>query len=416
MSVLTRTFSPVEIDAIRAQFPILDQSVDGQPLAYLDSAATAQKPQAVIDALAGYYSRDNANVHRGLYDLARRATDAYEGARARIARFVGAADPREIVFVRGSTEALNLVAHAWGATNLRKDDEILLTVLEHHSNIVPWQLVAERTGAHIRYIDIDDEGRLRLDMLDGLLTERTRVVALGHASNALGTVHPIAEISARAAAMGARVVVDGAQGAPHLQIDVAALGCDAYTLSGHKMGAPMGIGALWMRRELLEAMPPWQGGGEMIDTVEDQRSTWAAVPHKFEAGTPNVGGAVAMAAAADWLDTLGRDAIEAREAELIRYGLERLGEVDGLRLFGPSRPHDRLATFSFVLDDVHPHDVATILDAEAIAVRAGHHCAQPLMRRLGVAATTRASCWVYTTEAEIDRLVAGLDRAREMFA
>ncbi len=402
--------------ALRGEFPILGSEPGERPLAYLDSAATAQKPRVVLDSLRHYYETENANVHRGLYDLARRATDAYEGARTRIARFIGAADASEIVWLRGTTEAINLVASSWGGAQLRPGDEILLTVLEHHSNIVPWQLIAERTGARVRWVDIDDDGRLRMDdVAAALRTGRVRMLAVGHASNALGTVHPVAELARLAHDAGALLLVDGAQGAPHLEIDVQALDCDFYTLSGHKMGAPMGIGALWARRSLLDAMPPYQGGGEMIDEVGSDHSTWAEVPHKFEAGTPNVGGAVAIAAAADFLDGIGHDALAAHERGLAEYGLARLGEVAGLRLFGASTAVDRLAIFSFALEGVHPHDVATVLDAERIAVRAGHHCAQPLMRRLAVPATTRASCWVYTTTDEIDRLAEGLGAARRMF-
>jgi cysteine desulfurase/selenocysteine lyase len=407
---------PVDVAAVRTQFPILGQEVNGRPLVYLDSAATAQKPSVVLDALLSYYQNDNANVHRGLYELARRATDAYEDARVRIAHFVGAADAHEIVWLRGSTEAINLVASSWGSANLEPGDEILVSILEHHSNIVPWQLAAQRTGARIRWLDIDDDGRLRMDQLDAALAGgRVRLVAIGHASNALGTIHPVAEVVERAHAAAALVLVDGAQGAPHLPLNVQALGCDFYTLSGHKMGAPMGIGALWARRELLEAMPPYQGGGEMIDEVGPDMSTWAEVPHKFEAGTPNVGGAVAIATAADWIAQLGRDALVAQEHALAEYALERLSAVTGLRLFGPQNADDRLAIFSFALAGVHPHDVATVLDAEGIAVRAGHHCAQRLMRRLGVSATTRASCWVYSLPEDIDRLAEGLEGARKLF-
>jgi cysteine desulfurase/selenocysteine lyase len=317
--------------------------------------------------------------------------------------------------VRGTTEAINLLASSWGGANLKPGDEVVLSLLEHHSNIVPWQLVAQRTGAVLRYIDIDDEGRLRLDHLDSLLGERTRLVSVGHVSNALGTIHPIREIVERAHRVGARVVVDGAQGAPHLHVDVQALGCDAYTLSGHKMCAPMGIGALWARRELLEAMPPYHGGGEMIDVVGLESSTYAKLPHKFEAGTPNVGGAVGIAAAAEYLAAIGHDALWAHEQELTVYGLERLGQVQGLRLFGPRDPASRTAVFSFTLAGIHPHDVATVLDSVGVAVRAGHHCAQPLMRRLGVPATTRASCYLYNTTEEIDRLVDGLELVKRTF-
>ncbi len=395
---------------MRERFPLLA----GSEVVYLDSAATAQRPDTVIEAVSGFYRADNANVHRGIYDLSRRATDRFEAARTTVARFLNAAS-REIVWTRGTTESINLVASTWGEENIREGDEIVLTRLDHHSNIVPWQLLASRRGATIRYVEIDDDGRLRLDDLDALLGDRTRLVALNHISNALGTVNPVAEIVERAKAVGARVLVDGAQGAPHVPVDVQALGCDFYALSGHKMGGPMGIGALWARAELLESMPPYQGGGEMIDEVHDDRSTWAEVPHKFEAGTPNVAGAVGMAAAAEFLTELGPDAVAAHERSLTGYGLERLGAVDGLRLFGPPTPADRIAVFSFALEGVHPHDVATILDAENIAVRAGHHCTQPLMRRLGVPATTRASCWVYNTAEDIDRLADGLDRTRAIF-
>jgi len=326
---MATTTIPGQLDlaAVRAEFPALDQRVHGYPLVYLDSAATAQRPRAVLDAIADFDRRDNANVHRGLYELSRRATDRFEAARSTVARFLGAADAAEIVWTRGTTEAINLVAMTWGLTNLRAGDEVVLTVLEHHSNIVPWQLVASRTGARLRYVDIDDEGRLRLDQLDRILADRPRLVAVGHASNALGTINPIREICERAHAAGALVLVDGAQGAAHCKVDVQALGCDFYVFSGHKLGGPMGIGALWARRELLEAMPPWQGGGEMIDVVELERSTWATVPHKFEAGTPNVSGAVGLAAAIEYLESLGADAVAAHERMLVEYGLERLAAV-----------------------------------------------------------------------------------------
>lgn len=405
----------LDIEAVRADFPALDQSVHGHPLVYLDSAASTQRPRAVLDAVNSYYMEDNANVHRGIHELSRRATESYEGARTRVARFLGAADPAEVIWTRGTTEAINLVAMSWGWANLGEGDEVVLSVLEHHSNIVPWQLVAARTGAKLRYVDMDDEGRLDLAELDEILSERTKLVAVGHISNALGTINPIREIVERAKRVGALVLVDGAQGAAHAEVDVKELGCDFYALSGHKLGAPMGIGVLWGRRELLEEMPPYQGGGEMIDMVYADHSTWAALPHKFEAGTPNVGGAVGMAAALDYLDGLGWDAIAAHEADLVRYGLERLDAVKGLRHFGPLDPAERAAVFSFELEGMHPHDLATILDAEGIAIRAGHHCAQLLMRRLEVPATTRASCFVYTTTEEIDRLAEGLEKARTLF-
>jgi cysteine desulfurase/selenocysteine lyase len=398
--------------ALRTRFPLL---ANDPTLAYLDSAATTQKPDIVIDAEAEFYRRDNANVHRGLYDLARRATERYEAARETVARFLNA-PAREVIWTRGTTEALNLVATAWGGANLRPGDEIVLSVMEHHSNLVPWQLAAGRTGARLRFIDLDDEGMLRMDQYRSLLTDRTKIVAIGHVSNALGTIHPIREIADLGHEVGAIVVVDGAQGAPHLPVDVQALGCDFYACSGHKMCGPMGIGALWGRSQLLDAMPPYHGGGEMIDVVELEGSTWAELPHKFEAGTPNGAGAVGMAAAVDFLASIGPDAIAAHEQDLIRYGLDRLPRVHGLRLFGPSNPEHRTSVFSFTLEGVHPHDIATILDAENIAVRAGHHCAQPLMRRLGVPATTRASLYIYNDVSEIDRLADGLDRARQLFA
>jgi cysteine desulfurase/selenocysteine lyase len=406
----------LDLNALRGQFPILDQDVNGHRMVYLDSAATAQRPTAVIDALSAFYREDNANVHRGIYELSRRATEAFEEARRVVAASLNAPEAEEVVWVRGTTEAVNLVAGTWGPVHVGEGDEIVLTMLEHHSNMIPWQLLAHRVGARLRYVDIDDEGRLRLDQLDELLTSRTRLVALGHVSNALGTINPVPEIAERAHAVGARVLVDGAQGAPHLPVDVQALGCDFYALSGHKMCGPMGIGALWARRELLEEMPPYQGGGEMINTVDLEHATWAEVPHKFEAGTPNVAGAVGMAAAVRFLDAVGRDAILAHEQALTVHGLERLMAAPDVRVFGPTSPEDRTAVFSFELEGVHPHDVATILDAEGVAVRAGHHCTQPLMRRLGVPATTRASCYLYNTADELDRLADALERARKIFA
>jgi cysteine desulfurase/selenocysteine lyase len=407
--------SSFDPEAVRRDFPILGTFENDERLVYMDSAATAQRPEPVVEAVARFYRSSNANVHRGIYDLSRRATEQFESARSTVASFLNAADSSEVVWTRGTTEAINLVAGSWGVQNIGEGDEIVLTRLEHHSNLVPWQLLAQRVGAVIRYVDIDDEGRLRLDDYDALLGDRTKLVALNHISNALGTINPVAEIVGKAKAVGAHVLLDGAQGAPHLPIDVRDLGCDFYAMSGHKMGGPMGIGALWARRELLEAMPPYQGGGEMIDEVHDDYSTWAEVPHKFEAGTPNVAGAVGLAAAVEYLESLGPDAVAAHERALVEHGLERLAGVSGLTVFGPSSPEQRIAVFSFDLEGVHPHDVATILDAENVAVRAGHHCTQPLMRRLGVSATTRASCWVYNTTDDIDRLAAALERAAAIF-
>jgi cysteine desulfurase/selenocysteine lyase len=409
------TLAPHDLRALRSRFPLIASGAGGGTLAYLDNAATTQKPDSVIGAEVEYYRTLNANVHRGLYELARRSTEAYESAREAARRFINAPHAHEIVFVRGATEAVNTVAGAWGGANLRAGDEIVLAITEHHSNIVPWQLVAQRTGARLRWADIDEEGRLLMEPLQALLSERTRVVAIGHVSNSIGTIHPVREICRLARAAGAISVIDGAQAAPHLPIDVQELGCDFYALSGHKMGGPMGIGVLWGRFALLEAMPPWQGGGEMIDTVGPDASTWAELPHKFEAGTPNVAGAAGLEAAIRFLEALGADNLMAQERELTGYGIERLSAVGGLRLFGPPTPDDRVSLFAFTMDGIHPHDVATILDAHGVAVRAGHHCTQPLMRRLGVPATTRASAWVYNTFEEIDRLVDGLEDARRIF-
>jgi len=399
------SFDPL---AIRRQFPALHQEVSGKPLVYLDSAATSQKPRAVLDALDAYYEHDNANVHRGIHELSRRATLAYEEARAKVAGWVGAAEPAEIVFTRGTTEAINLVASAWGLDNVGEGDEILLTVLEHHSNIVPWQLLAHRTGAKLRYIELDDQGRLILDDLPSLLSERTKIVTFSHVSNALGTVNPVQEIAAAAHEVGALVVVDGAQGAVHTKVDVRALGVDCYAFSGHKMCGPTGIGALWARRDLLEAMSPYQGGGEMIHFVGRDESTWAEVPHKFEAGTPNIAGAIGFGAAVDYLGGIGMDAIQAHERRLMEYALARVGEVKGIRIYGPESLDEHSAVVSFTLGDAHPHDISTIVDADGVAIRAGHHCAQLVMKHFGVASTARASFYLYNTEEDVDRLVESL--------
>ena len=409
------TRSPLDIEAIREQFPILDQEVNGHRLVYLDNAASSQRPRAVIERLDRYYERDHANVHRGIHELSTRATEAYEAARARAARYLGTGDPAEVVFVRGTTEAINLVASAWGPDNVGEGDEILLTVLEHHSNIVPWQLLAQRTGAKLRSLDIDEEGRLRLDQLDDLLTERTRLVGVTHVSNALGTVNPIAEIVEAAHGVGARVLVDGAQAAPHLPLDIPGLGCDFYAFSGHKMCGPTGIGVLWGRRELLEAMAPYQGGGEMIEVVELERSTYKPAPQKFEAGTPNIADAVGLAAAMDFLVEIGLERIHEHERELIRYALDRTQDIPGFRPFGPTHG-DRAGVLSFELGEVHPHDLAQVLNDRGIAVRAGHHCNQPLMRRLGLGATTRASFYLYNGRDDVDALCAGLEAAIEFFS
>jgi cysteine desulfurase/selenocysteine lyase len=407
--------SALDLERIRADFPILHQQVNGHRLVYLDNAASTQKPLAVIEAIDRFYRRDNANVHRGVHELSHRATEAYEQARGKLARLLGITDQAELIWTKGTTEAINLVAHSWGSANLKAGDEILLSVLEHHSNLVPWQLLAQRTGARLRFLQLDEQGRLDLSGLDTLLGERTRLVALGHISNALGTINPVSLIAERAHAVGALMLVDGAQSAPHLPVDVPSLGCDFYAFSGHKMCGPTGIGGLWGRRALLEAMPPFLGGGDMIDWVELEKSTYAPLPLKFEAGTPHIAGAVGMGAAADYLAGVGREAILAHERALMGYALERLAEVPELTVLGPRDPAERSGVISFTLGDIHPHDLATILDGEGVAVRAGHHCCQPLMRHLGLPATTRASFYLYSGHDDVDALVAGLHKARTMF-
>jgi cysteine desulfurase/selenocysteine lyase len=409
------TSSRLDQTALRAQFPILAQMVGGHPLVYLDNAATSQKPRYVLDALAAYYEHDNANVHRGIHELSRRATVAFEDARAKLANFIGAADSAELVWTRGTTEAINLVARSWGQDNLGEGDEILLSSLEHHSNIVPWQLVASRTGARLRYIEMDEQGRLILDDLSELLTDRTRMVAISHISNALGTVNPVREIAEQAKKVGALVLVDGAQAVPHRRVDVQDLGCDFYAFSGHKMCGPTGSGALWARRSLLESMPPYQGGGEMIRNVGREESTWAEIPHKFEAGTPNIAGAIALGAAADFLGEVGFDAIAEHERELLAYALERLDDLGGVRVYGPTDLSERSGVISFTMGDAHPHDISTILDSKGIAIRAGHHCAQLVMQHFDISATARASFYLYNSRDDVDRLVEGLASVKEIF-
>ncbi len=409
------TSSRLDQTALRAQFPTLAQEVGGYPLVYLDNAATSQKPRYVLDVLAAYYEHDNANVHRGIHELSRRATVAFEDARAKLANFIGAADSAELVWTRGTTEAINLVARSWGQDNLGEGDEILLSSLEHHSNIVPWQLVARSTGARLRYIEMDEQGRLILDDLSELLTDRTRMVAISHISNALGTVNPVREIVEQAKKVGALVLVDGAQAVPHRRVDVQELGCDFYAFSGHKMCGPTGSGALWARRSLLESMPPYQGGGEMIRNVGREESTWAEIPHKFEAGTPNIAGAIALGAAADFLDEVGFDAIAEHERELLAYALERLDDLGGVRVYGPTDLNERSGVISFTMGDAHPHDISTILDSKGIAIRAGHHCAQLVMQHFDISATARASFYLYNSRDDVDRLVEGLASVKEIF-
>jgi cysteine desulfurase / selenocysteine lyase len=406
--------APFPIGDIRQAFPILHTRPRGRPLVYLDNAATTQKPQVVIDALSRFYGAANANIHRGVYALSEQATVAYDEARARVARFLGASSPSEIVITRGTTESINLVAQSWGRASLRPGDEILVTAMEHHSNLIPWQLVAEQTGAVLKAAPITDRGELDLDAWHGLLSERTRMVAVGHVSNALGTLNPVRELADAAHARGALVLVDGAQSVPHLRVDVAALGCDFFACSGHKLYGPTGVGVLFGRAELLERMPPWQGGGGMIASVTLERSTWAEPPARFEAGTPPIAEAIALATALDYVDGIGLQTIGPWEDALLQQAVELVGAVPGVRLIG--HPTHRAAVLSFVVEGVHPHDVGAVLDDEGVAVRAGHHCAQPLMRRLGVPATIRASFACYNTPDEVEALARGLRRVREVFA
>ena len=395
----------------RKDFPLLAASPD---LHYLDSAATSQKPRAVLDAMLEYYTHDNANPHRGAYALSARATERYHDARQRVARFVGVKDADRLIFTRGTTESLNLVASAWGRANVRAGDEIVVTGLEHHANFVPWQQLAIEKGAKLGIARLTSDGRVDVEHFAALVTPRTKVVAFPHVSNALGTINDVAELAAIARRTGAVVVCDGAQGAPHLALDIDRLDVDFYAFSGHKMLGPMGCGVLVGRRDLLEAMPPYQTGGDMIEYVGDERTTWNVLPHKFEAGTPNVGDAVGLAAACDYLAAIGMDKVREHERRVTVFATSRLGKVAGVRILGPS-PDQRSGVVSFTVDGIHPHDLATILDEDGVCIRAGHHCAQPLMRRLDVPATARASFYVYNDEADIDALVAAVERAREVF-
>ena len=410
------TLTQFDVLALRREFPILQQETNGKQLAFLDSGASSQKPQVVIDCLEDYYRRYNANVHRGVYKLSEEATFAYEQARGKLARLIGAASQREVIFTRNTTESINLVAYAWGGANVGSGDRILLTLMEHHSNIVPWQMLAQRTGAQLDYIGLDGEGRLALEELDSKLSERTKLVALTHQSNVLGTINPVAMIAERAHAVGAKLLVDAAQSVPHMPVNVQELGCDFLAFSGHKMCGPTGIGVLWGRRKLLEAMPPFLGGGSMISIVELEQSSYADIPARFEAGTPAIGEAIALGEAADFLMGVGLEAIHEQERELTAYALERLRAIDGLTIYGPQTTEERGGAISFSLAGVHPHDVAAILDGENVAVRAGHHCTQPLHRQFDVPATTRASFYLYNIAEEIDRLVAGLVKAQKLFA
>lgn len=402
-----------DLERVRADFPILSRQIHGRPLVYLDNAASTQKPRAVLDAITACYTGYYANVERGVHTLSQLSTEARERARETVRRFLNAASAEEVVFVRGTTEALNMVAGSWGRRNVGAGDEILITGLEHHSNLIPWQMLCEERGAHLRVATLDDRGEVRLDEFERLLSPRTRIAAFAHVSNSLGTINPVREMAAMARRAGAVSVVDGAQATPHLPVDVQALGCDFYAFSGHKVYGPSGIGVLWGRAELLDAMPPWQGGGGMVRTVTFEKTTYAPPPHRFEAGTPFIEGAIGLAAALDYLTGLGLPAVSAWESELIALATERLLEVPGLRIVGTAR--QKASVVSFVMEGIHPHDVGTILDQEGIAVRAGHHCAQPVMARFGVPATTRASFGVYNTPEEVEALAAALRKARELF-
>ena len=402
-----------DIERIRRDFPILAREVRGRQLVYLDNAATTQKPQAVIDRIVRYYTEENSNVHRGVHYLSELATVEYENARAVVKRFINARDEKEIVFTRGTTEGINLVMQSWGRTNVRAGDEIIISAIEHHSNIVPWQMLCEEKGATLRIIPVNDAGELLIDELERMLNPKVRLVAVGHASNALGTINPIRRIAELAHANGSLVLVDGAQGMPHLEVDVRELDCDFYAFSGHKVYGPTGIGALYGRESLLEAMPPWQGGGDMILSVSYEKTTYNALPYKFEAGTPNIAGVVGLAAALEYVSSVGLGNIGAWESDLNAYTSRRLQEIDGLRLIGTAR--EKAAVISFVLEGVHPHDIGTILDQEGVAVRTGHHCAQPLMMRFNVPATGRASFGLYNTREEADALVAALHKVIEVF-
>ena len=402
----------MDIQAIREQFPVLDQEVNGHPLVYLDSSATSQKPKSVIEAVNDYYRMSNSNVHRGVHTLGSRATDLYEGAREKVRNFIHAGSTSEVIFYRGTTTALNVVAQSYGLTNIKEGDEIVITPMEHHSNLIPWQQVAKVTGATLKYIPMEDDGTITLEKARETITPNTKLVAIAHVSNVLGTINPVKEIASIAHENGAVIVVDGAQGAPHMKVDVQDMDCDFYAFSGHKMCGPTGIGVLYGKKALLEVMEPIEFGGEMIDFVEKYDSTWKELPWKFEGGTPIIAGAIGLGAAIDFLNDVGMDNIHAHEEKITSYALNRMNEIEGLEIYGPK---ERASLITFNLGSVHSHDVSTVLDMEGIAIRAGHHCAQVLMKWLGVAATARASMYLYNTEAEIDRLVEGLVKAKEYF-
>lgn len=405
-------FHPLDVEAIRGDFPILKQEIN-PPLIYLDSAASSQKPNRVIDVLSDYYRTYNANIHRGIYRISEKATEQYEEARKKIARFINSPRACQIIFTRNTTESINLVANSWGNANLRAGDEILISVMEHHSNLVPWQLLAQRTGAKLRYIEVTDEGLLHLEELDRLLTERTKLVAVTHVSNVLGTVNPVQSITAAAHAVGAKVIIDAAQSAPHLPVDVQAIDCDFFAFSGHKMCGPTGIGVLFGKLDLLEEMPPFLGGGSMIRTVQREHSTYADLPQKFEAGTPSIAQTIGLGAAVDYLNDVGLDAIHPHEQELLEYAHQKLSEIEGITIYGP-KPRHKVGAVTFNLDRIHAHDVAGILDQDGVAIRAGHHCTQPLMQKFGVIATARASFYLYNKLEEVDSLYEGLLKAQKI--
>jgi cysteine desulfurase / selenocysteine lyase len=406
--------SGVDWGAIREDFPILREQAHGHPLIYFDNAATSQKPRPVIDALRNFYEHENANVHRGLHTLSSRATEAYEKSRQRVAGYIGAASADEIIFTRGTTESINLVAQAWGGKFIREGDVILLTVMEHHSNLVPWQLLAEGTGARLRFVPVRDDGTLEHEQISSLLTPEVKLFAFTHISNSLGTINPVAELCEKAHALGALTLVDAAQSAGHLPINVQELGCDFLAFSGHKMCGPTGIGVLYGRAEIMDSMPPWHGGGEMIVSVSLEKSAFKKAPHRFEAGTPNIAGAIGLAAAIDYLEQIGRPVIFEHDTQLVRYAAERLTELPGMHILGPTE--ERGALVGFVMDAAHPHDLTTFADQYGLALRGGHHCNQPLMRRFGVSGTTRASFYFYNTTHEIDRMIEILNAAVRFFS
>jgi cysteine desulfurase / selenocysteine lyase len=405
----------LDVQRIRKDFPILERQVYGKPLVYLDNAATSQKPRQVIDALVNYYENYNANIHRAVHCLGEEATAAYEEARAKVAKFINAPSPESIIFTRNTTEAINLVAYTWGRENVREGDEILLTQMEHHSNLIPWQRLAAEKGASVRYIELTETQTLALDGLENLFDARTRIAAMPHVSNSLGTINPVDKIAAEARRNGTLFLVDGAQGAPHLPVDVQAIGCDFYAFSAHKMLGPTGVGVLYGRPELLEDMEPFLGGGEMIRKVTFEGATWNDLPWKFEAGTPNIADVIAFGAAIDYLDRLGMEKVRDHEVEITDYALTRMSQLEGIVVYGPPDPRERGGVVSFNFGDLHPHDIGTVLDHHGVAIRAGHHCTQPLMRTLGVSGTARASFYVYNTPEEVDVLVEALEATRDFF-